>query len=153
MPGVKYVYDRRVAADGKRSLSLQKSANRYFPIAGWFKAVDYDGQHRALKMAVKVKASKVTKAIVDAQFYDANGQMLNHEWLAYIGQKEDNDPIATHNWKTYEGAAEIPAGTSASPSRCKSTVLAMCGSTSCAVICRFGGQCCCGRAEDFECGR
>ena len=37
--------------------------------------------------------------------------MLGHEWAVYIGQKDDGDPVATHNWKKYAGTVDIPRGT------------------------------------------
>lgn len=111
VPGVKYVYDRHVASDGKRSLGLQKSANRFFPIAAWSRAFKHESTKPALQVSAKVKAQKASKAIIDVLFLDANGQMIKHEWIAYIGQKEATDPLATHNWKTYGKAVEIPAGT------------------------------------------
>lgn len=109
--GVKYVYDQKVASEGKRSLSLRKSEKRYFPIAGWSKLFKRESEKPALKVAVKVKAMKATKAVVDVQFLDAKEEVLEHKWVAYVGQKEPTDPLATHNWKTYAGAVEIPAGT------------------------------------------
>jgi poly(3-hydroxybutyrate) depolymerase len=110
VPGVKYLYDHHVASEGKRSLSLQKSAKRYFPIAGWSRTFNHTGDKPALKVAAEVKASKATKAIIDVQFLDADGNWIKHDWVAYIGQKNPSDSVATHDWKTYDGALEIPAG-------------------------------------------
>ncbi len=111
VPGVTYVYDHRVAADGERSLSLQKSANRYFPIAGWSRLFPHDSDKPVIKVAAKVKAAKANKAVIDVVFLDASDMWISHEWVAYIGQQESNDPPATHDWKTYGGALEIPPGT------------------------------------------
>ena len=111
VPGVKYVYDRRVASDGKRSLSLQKSANRYFPIAGWSRLFKHKSDKSALKVTAKVKASKATKAVIDVLFLDKNEKWIKHKWVAYIGQKKPRDPVTTHDWKMYSGALEIPTGT------------------------------------------
>ncbi len=110
VPGVKYVYDQKVGSDGKRSLSLRKSEKRYFPIAGWSRSFKHESKKPALNVAVKVKASKATKAVVDVQFLDAEEAMLSHEWIAYIGQKQPTDPLATHAWKVYSGGVEIPDG-------------------------------------------
>ena len=111
VPGVKYVYDRRIGSEGQRSLSLEKTANRYFPIASWSRTFKHSSDKPALKVSAKVRASKVTKAVIDVQFFDANHKPIEHEWVAYIGQKESSDPVATHDWKLYDGAAAIPAGT------------------------------------------
>lgn len=111
IPGVKYVYDRKTASEGERSLALDKAANRYFPIAQWHRTLERKGSKPAINVSVKVKASKATKAIVDLQFLDAQGEQINHEWVAYIGQKEQADPVATHDWKVYEGTADVPQGT------------------------------------------
>lgn len=109
--GVKYVYDKMIASDGKRSLSLQKTENRFFPIAEWSRRFKHSTGNASLQVSAKVKAAKASKAIIDVQFLDAGGQVSNHEWAVYIGQKEDNDPVATHDWKSYDGTVEIPAGT------------------------------------------
>lgn len=111
VPGVKYVYERSVASEGKRSLSLQKSEKRYFPIAGWMRMLPYGSEKSVLRVAAKVKASSVTKAIIEVQFFGPNAQFLSKEWAAYIGQKNPKDPVATHDWKTYGDVVKIPAGT------------------------------------------
>jgi hypothetical protein len=43
-------------------------------------------------------------------FLDEDGNWLSHEWAAYIGAKEENDPPADHDWKQYSGRVNIPAG-------------------------------------------
>ena len=108
--GVKYVYDKQVASAGKRSLSLQKSEVRYFPIASWSRTFNCAAEKRGLKVSVKVKAQKVTKAVVDVLFHDAANKLIKHEWVAYVGQKKPEDPIATHDWKSYEGTIDVPMG-------------------------------------------
>jgi RNA polymerase sigma-70 factor (ECF subfamily) len=55
-----------------------------------------------------VKAERVTKAILDVAFLDENGKWISHEWAAYIGQKNDGDPLANHDWKEYAGRVKIP---------------------------------------------
>ncbi|MEM9643656.1 MAG: hypothetical protein AAF989_01575 [Planctomycetota bacterium] len=109
--GVNYVYDKSNGSAGKRSLSLQKSANRYFPIAQWFRVMDHDGAAMALEMSAKVKAAKVTKAIMEIQFLDGGGQMIGKEWVSYIGAKQANSKPVSHTWKEYSGKADVPAGT------------------------------------------
>ena len=63
-----------------------------------------------LKVVAFVKAQKTTKAILDVQFVDHDGQWT-HKWVAYIGAKEAGDPPVTHDWKKYEGVVAIPEGT------------------------------------------
>jgi RNA polymerase sigma factor (sigma-70 family) len=108
--GVSYRWDRTVAHDGKASLHLEKTAQRYFPIAQWFQIVDRAGTAPRLKVSGFVLADTVTKAIVDVQFI-AKGEQESHRWAAYIGAKQANDPPVTHPWKKYTGVVDIPAGT------------------------------------------
>jgi hypothetical protein len=109
--GVKYLYERDAGSEGKRSISLQKSANRYFPIAQWSRRFKHTSDKTGLKVATKIRAIKATKAVVDVLFLDESGKWIKHEWVSYIGQKKPSDPLATHDWKTYEGTLEIPKGT------------------------------------------
>ncbi len=112
IPGVQYLRDGRVAHKGKGSLSLKKTAARFFPIAQWFQTVPHDGKGKALKVGAWIKASKSTKAVLDVQFYDGSDQQLDHQWAAYIGPRDDGDgqPI-THDWKHYEAVVAVPDGT------------------------------------------
>ncbi len=57
-----------------------------------------------------MKAKDAGKAVIDVQFFDAQGASL-HEWAAYIGAKEAGDPPANHDWKEYGGMVKIPKGT------------------------------------------
>jgi RNA polymerase sigma-70 factor (ECF subfamily) len=109
--GVEYIWDRKTAKNGKASLCLHKTANRYFPIAQWEQTVDRTGDKPMLHLSAQVKAEKVTKAILDVTFLDGNGDAISHKWAAYIGVKKDGDPVADHDWKEYAGAVDIPAGT------------------------------------------
>lgn len=110
--GVKYIYEAAAGSDGKRSLCLEKTANRYFPIAAWSRQFEHTSDKKFLKVTSKVKARKVTKAIIEIQFGTANGGFISKEWLAYIGQKDPpNDPVATHDWKDYPASVQIPEGT------------------------------------------
>ncbi len=110
VPGVRYQWDRAVAHEGRASLHLRKTAQRYFPIAQCFQEVKRTGNAPSLKVGAFVKAAKMTKAILDVQFVDRNGD-TTHQWVVYIGAKEANDPPATHEWKWYEGVVKIPDGT------------------------------------------
>ncbi len=108
--GVSFLWDRKVAHQGKSSLHFRKTEQRYIPIAQWFQEVKRAGTAPRLKVSAFVKAQKTTKAIVDVQFYD-QAEQFSHKWAGYIGAKEDGDPPVTHDWKKYEGVVEIPAGT------------------------------------------
>ena len=110
IPGVQYLWDRTKAHQGRASLHLKKTAQRYFPIAQWFQEVKREGDTPRLKVVAFVKAQKMTKAILDVQFVDHDGQGT-HKWVAYIGAKEAGDPPVTHDWKKYEGVVAIPEGT------------------------------------------
>ena len=109
--GVRYSWDKQVAFDGKASLSIEKTANRYFPIAQWFQTVNRKGELPALEVSAQVRARKMTKAILDVVFYDKDGQWISHKWAAYIGSKREGEPPADHDWRRYLGKVNIPDGT------------------------------------------
>jgi RNA polymerase sigma-70 factor (ECF subfamily) len=106
--GVEYVWDKNAAQKGKASLCLNKTVKRYFPIAQWFQIVERKTDRPSLQVSAQVKAERVTKAIIDVIFLDENGKTISHEWAAYIGAKEAQDPPATHDWKEYLGKVKIP---------------------------------------------
>lgn len=110
VPGVEYAWDRAVGHDSQSSLRLRKTAQRYFPIAQWHQSVPNPGTSSKLKVCAWVKAEKAAKGIVDAVFFDEDGS-TSHQWIAYIGAKNANEPPASHDWKEYSGVAEIPPGT------------------------------------------
>ena len=108
--GVKQTWSRDAGHEGKSSLCLKKTANRYFPIAEWTQKVERKGDLPRLKVSAWVKAEKAGKAVLDVQFLDGDGKW-SHAWAAYIGAKEAGDPPANHDWKRYEGVVTIPADT------------------------------------------
>lgn len=110
IPGVKYLYDTKTGASGKRSLSLSKTANRYFPIAQWFRILPAPGSP-SIRLTAKVKARKVTKAIFEIQFLGQDDQRLGKKWLAYIGAKKAGDKPVSHAWKEYGDVADVPPDT------------------------------------------
>ena len=110
IPGVQYLWDRANAHQGRASLHLKKTAQRYFPIAQWFQEVKRQGKSPSLEVVAFVKAQKMTKAILDVQFEDRKGEST-HKWAVYIGAKENGDPPLTHAWKKYQGVVAIPEGT------------------------------------------
>jgi RNA polymerase sigma factor (sigma-70 family) len=109
VPGVEYTWSR-TGHEGKASLCLKKTVRRYYPIAQWSQKVKHEGGGPRLKVSAWVKADRVTKAILDAQFLDDAGEW-SHAWAAYIGPKEANGKPFTHGWKKYEGVVAIPPGT------------------------------------------
>jgi RNA polymerase sigma-70 factor (ECF subfamily) len=80
-------------------------------VAQWYQVVDRKGNSPALRVAAQVKAETVTKAILDVIFLDEKDEWIKHEWAAYIGAKEANDPPVSHDWKEYAGKVMIPPGT------------------------------------------
>ncbi len=106
--GVAYSWCKTAAFEGKASLCIEKTAQRYFPIAQWSQNVDRQGNRPALLVSAQVKAEKMTKAILDVSFLDARGEWLSHHWAAFIGSKEPGMPPANHGWKLYSGKVQIP---------------------------------------------
>jgi hypothetical protein len=106
--GVEYLWDKDHGQKGKASLCLNKSANRYFPIAQWYQIVERKAGSRELQVSAQVKAEHASKAIIDVIFLDADSKFISHEWASYIGAKEAKDPPATHDWKEYRGKVKIP---------------------------------------------
>ena len=62
-----------------------------------------------LQISAQVKTKNMYKAVLDVVFLDAQDNWISHEWIAYIGDKEDGDPPANHDWKKYSGKVEITA--------------------------------------------
>ena len=110
VPGVRYVWDKAVGHDSKASLRLHKTVQRYFPIAQWHQFVPNPKATSKLTVSAWVKAERATKGIVDVLFFGQDGKMT-HQWIAYIGAKNANEPPVTHDWKEYTGIVEIPPGT------------------------------------------
>ena len=107
--GVAYSWCKTVAFEGKASLCIEKTAQRYFPIAQWSQTIDRQGNGPALLVSAQVKAENMTKAILDVSFLDARGEWISHQWAAFIGSKEPGMPPANHDWKLYSGKVQIPA--------------------------------------------
>jgi predicted esterase len=111
IPGVEYVWSETEASHGKRSLGLKKTENRFFPIAQWLRTIPFEGGQANVEVCFKAKATQAQKAIVDVQFYDAGGEMIGHEWIAYLGAKDEGDGPADHDWGRYGGVVRIPPAT------------------------------------------
>lgn len=109
--GVKYRYDKKQGFSGKRSLSIEKSAKRYFPIAQWSRKLKHNSGKADLKVTAQIKAEMMTKAVIDATYLDQNDRSISHKWICYIGAKGAGDSPANHEWKEYSGTVEIPEGT------------------------------------------
>ena len=107
--GVAYSWDKKVAFEGKGSLCIQKTAQRYFPIAQWSQTVDRQGRSPALRVSAQVKAENMTKAILDVAFLDEDGTGLSHQWAAYVGgDTYGGGAPRTYDWTLYSGKVEIP---------------------------------------------
>jgi beta-lactamase regulating signal transducer with metallopeptidase domain len=109
--GVKYVWDKSTACEGKASLCIKKSVNNYFPIAAWSQTVARTGDLPCLKVSAQVKTKKIYKAILDVTFLNESDQGISHKWAAYIGAENAGDAPANHDWKKYSGTVQIPEGT------------------------------------------
>jgi len=110
--GVEYIWDKNNGSDGRASLCLKKTANRYFPIAQWTRKIEHKSDASKLAVSAQVKAENATKAVLDALFLDESNKWIKHEWVFYIGRKkEENIPPANHDWKAYSGIVEIPEKT------------------------------------------
>lgn len=110
VPGVEYVWDDTVAAEGRRSLGLHKSVARYFPIADWTQTVEHDGTPGKVHFGALVKAEAARKAILDVQFRDGAGEWT-HAWAAYVGARSRDADPADHDWRWTSGVVAVPEGT------------------------------------------
>jgi predicted esterase len=108
--GVEYVWDAKVAADGKKSLSLKKTAERFFPVASWIQELAHDGTAATVHFGALVKAKDVRKAVLDVAFLD-EAKKRTHAWAAYVGAAGKEADPANHDWRWYSGVVEVPAGT------------------------------------------
>jgi len=111
--GVEYIWDRGTASRGQASLCLRKTAQRFVPIAQWFRTAPHEHASSRLRVSAKVRAQRAAKAVIDVQFLDGRGQTLGHEWAAYIGARNAGDPPADHDWREYSGFVYIPSGAEA----------------------------------------
>ena len=111
IPGVKYSWDKKVAFEGKASLCIEKTAQRYFPIVSWSQTVERKGDAPSMELSSQVKADKMSKAILDVVFLEKNDKWISHKWASYIGSKKEGRPPADHDWKRYSGKVDIPPGT------------------------------------------
>ena len=109
VPGVEYLWEKE-AGEGKRSLSLKKTVERFFPIAEWNQELAHDGSARKLHFGALVKAEAARKALLDVQFLDS-ADKWTHAWAAYIGPHGEDETPATHDWLWYSGVVAVPAGT------------------------------------------
>jgi RNA polymerase sigma-70 factor (ECF subfamily) len=110
--GVEYIYAQDDGHSGSTSVAFRKTENRHFPIAQWSQTFDHGGSSSALEVSAWIKAQDVTKAVVDVQFTDAQGDWT-HEWAVFVGQRDQSDPVVTHDWREHTGTVDIPPGTQA----------------------------------------
>jgi RNA polymerase sigma-70 factor (ECF subfamily) len=110
IPGVEYIWSRDTGHTHNSSLCLKKTARRYFPIAQWSQIVERKGEAPRLKVSAWVKAEQASKAILDAQFINGEGE-TSHVWVTYIGARKANDKPVSHGWKRYQGIVAIPPKT------------------------------------------
>ena len=110
-PGVTYSWVKTGGVEKSGALQIKKTANKFFPIAQWSQTFDHDGKSPALQVSAQVKAKGAKKAILDVVFLDEKGEWIEHQWVAYIGQKEPRDKPASHDFKEYSGTVAIPPNT------------------------------------------
>jgi hypothetical protein len=108
--GVTWKWDKAAGFQSKSSLSLEKTAQRYFPIAEWYQTCELVPNTPMIHVSAKVKAEKLAKGVIDVSFGDQAGQPLHHQWVAYIGEEKEGPPL-THDWKLYEANVAVPPGT------------------------------------------
>ena len=109
--GVRYIWEKNQAFEGKASLCLRKTARRFLPIAQWSRRLDHDGTSLSLHVSAQVRAKQAAKGVIDVQFLGNDGKQWSHQWAAYIGAKNAGDPPANHDWKQYSETVTIPEGT------------------------------------------
>jgi len=105
--GVSIRRDNRITNTGAGSLRLSKSAENFFPPAGVSQTLDRDPSWHAIEVGADVRAVRATKLVLDVQFA-GDGQEA-HEWAAFIGAANPDDPPVTHDWKRYSGVVGVPA--------------------------------------------
>lgn len=109
VPGVEYLYDATGGVDQSRALSLNKTVERYYPIAGWQQEFGYEGPATRLHVGALVRATRAYKAVIDVEF--VSGDETTHKWAVYIGAQESGDPPADHDWRWCSGVVAVPEGT------------------------------------------
>lgn len=107
--GVRYKWDRTTGHSGSSSLCIEKTENRYFPIASWSQKIPSSPTSKSIEVSAWIKADRMSKAVLDVQFYSEDG-IRSHEWVAYIGARSAGDAPATHGWKRLGGVVAIPPG-------------------------------------------
>ncbi len=107
--GVEYLWDKKTGFESKRSLSLKKTVERYFPIASWRQEISLDEVGRRLHVGAMIKAERAHKAVLDVEFELDDGE-FRHQWASYVGARETGDPPAQHDWQWYSGIVEVPEG-------------------------------------------
>ncbi|MEZ6242119.1 MAG: hypothetical protein R3B57_03670 [Phycisphaerales bacterium] len=104
--GVSIRRDNRITNSGKGSLRLSKSADNFFPPAGATQTLDRNPSWHALEVGADVRAVRATKLVLDVQF--SGDAQDAHEWAAFIGAANPDDPPVTHDWKHYSGIVAVP---------------------------------------------
>ena len=109
--GVAYSWKPTSGVSGKAGLGIKKTDKKYFPIAQFTQTIPHTGSEPVLQLSAQVKTKEATKAVLDVQFLDEQGEWISHEWVAYIGSQGNRPKPLSHNWKAYTGAVAIPSNT------------------------------------------
>lgn len=112
VPRTRGVRDTAVKHSGRASLRFTKSGATFFPVAFLEQTLPPvpDGATK-MRLRVWVKAKQVRKATVAVHLGNAEGVTTNIVWGAYIGEANDGDKPANHDWKPYETVVSLPTGT------------------------------------------
>ncbi len=91
---------------GKASLKFTKTEVSFFPLKVFNQDISTDGATQRLKVGMWVKASQARKATMAVIMDD------KIEWGAYVGEANDGDKPADHDWRYYTATVEVPQGVS-----------------------------------------
>jgi hypothetical protein len=111
-PKIESVRDTAVRHSGRASLRFTKTVSTFAPVALFHQTLPPvpDGATR-MRLRVWVKAKEVRKATVAVHLGNEAGETTQIVWGAYIGEANDGDKPANHDWKAYETVVPLPAGT------------------------------------------
>lgn len=108
---VEYTVSDKGGVNETQAARIQKTADKYFPIAEWTQRIEYDGQSPAIELSAQVKTKDARKAVLDVLFLDDKDEWIKHEWAAYIGDQRGDPQPLTHDFQEYKGTVAIPPNT------------------------------------------
>ncbi|MHC4592203.1 MAG: alpha/beta hydrolase [Planctomycetota bacterium] len=108
---VEYIWDRNVGFESRSSVCLTKFVQKTYPVAYWYREIQYKGTAKKLAISSFIRAKRVAKATIEVAFLDARKKIIESKEVIYVGRVPRRSQYADHNWKQYVGAADIPKGT------------------------------------------